>query len=94
PEASEDRLLQFTAACHTNQITADNLSAVHLNEETLTLTMLGKGPLTSPAQVDLSTPPPQPEQAIGQIQQFDQQQSQMLQAFQEQNMQLSQGMSR
>ena len=94
PEASEDRLLQFTAACHTNQITADNLSAVHLNEETLTLTMLGKGPLTSPAQVDLSTPPPQPEQAIGQIQQFDQQQSQMLESFREQNMQLSQGMSR
>ncbi|MGF6709312.1 peptidoglycan hydrolase-like protein with peptidoglycan-binding domain [Luteibacter sp. W1I16] len=94
PEASEDRLLQFTAACHKNQITADNLAAVHLNEETLTLTMLGRGPLTSPAQVDLSVPPPQPEQAIGQIQQFDQQQSQMLEAFREQNMQLSQGMSR
>ncbi|WP_426287827.1 peptidoglycan-binding protein [Luteibacter sp. E-22] len=94
PEASEDRLLQFTAACHENRITADNLSSVHLNEETLTLTMLGKGPLTSPAQVDLSLPPPQPEQAIEQIQQVDQQQSQMLQAFREQNMQLSQGMSR
>ncbi|MGF6712732.1 peptidoglycan hydrolase-like protein with peptidoglycan-binding domain [Luteibacter sp. W1I16] len=94
PEASEDRLLQFTAACHKNQITADNLAAVHLNEETLTLTMLGRGPLTSPAQVDLSVPPPQPEQAIAQIQQFDQQQSQMLEAFREQNMQLSQGMSR
>ncbi len=94
PEASEDRLLQFTAACHENRIAADNLSSVHLNEETLTLTMLGKGPLTSPAQVDLSLPPPQPEQAIEQIQQVDQQQSQMLQAFREQNMQLSQGMSR
>lgn len=94
PEASEDRLLQFTAACHENQITAENLSAVHLNEETLTLTMLGKGSFTSPAQVDLSAPPPQPEQAIEQIQQIDHQQSQMLQAFQEQNMQLSQGMSR
>ncbi|MDQ0008378.1 peptidoglycan hydrolase-like protein with peptidoglycan-binding domain [Luteibacter jiangsuensis] len=94
PEASEDRLLQFTAACHENQITAGNLSSVHLNEETLTLTMLGTGPLTSPAQVDLSAPPPQPEQAIEKIQQFDRQQSQMLQAFQEQNMQLGQGMSR
>ncbi len=25
PEASENRLVQFTAACHTNRITADNL---------------------------------------------------------------------
>jgi peptidoglycan hydrolase-like protein with peptidoglycan-binding domain len=95
PDASENRLLQFTAACHENMITAENLTMVHLDEEKMTLDFRGSGPLTTPAQVDLSVPPPKPEQAVEQIQQFDQQEVQMAQAFQAQSMQMGQqGMAR
>jgi peptidoglycan hydrolase-like protein with peptidoglycan-binding domain len=95
PDASENRLLQFTAACHENMITAENLTTVHLDEERMTLDFRGSGPLTTPAQVDLSVPPPKPEQAVEQIQQFDQQEVQMAQAFQAQSMQMGQqGMAR
>lgn len=90
PDASENRLLQFTAACHENMITAENLSTVHLDEEKMTLDFRGSGPLTTPAQVDLSAPPPMPEQAVEQIQRFDQQEMQMAQAFQAQSMELGQ----
>jgi peptidoglycan hydrolase-like protein with peptidoglycan-binding domain len=94
PDASENRLLQFTAACHENMITAENLSTVHLDEEKMTLDIRGSGPLTTAAQIDLTVPPPQPERAIEQIQKFDQQEMQMAQAFQAQSAQLSQqGMS-
>jgi peptidoglycan hydrolase-like protein with peptidoglycan-binding domain len=94
PDASENRLLQFTAACHENMITAANLTTVHLDEEKMTLDIRGSGPLTTAAQIDLSVPPPQPEQAVEQIQKFDQQEMQMAQAFQAQSAQLGQqGMS-
>ncbi|WP_213949472.1 peptidoglycan-binding protein [Luteibacter sp. dw_328] len=94
PDASENRLLQFTAACHENMITAENLTTVHLDEEKMTLDIRGSGPLTTAAQIDLSVPPPQPEQAVEQIQKFDQQEMQMAQAFQAQSAQLGQqGMS-
>jgi hypothetical protein len=94
PDASENRLLQFTAACHENMITVENLTTVHLDEEKMTLDIRGSGPLTTAAQIDLSVPPPQPEQAVEQIQKFDQQEMQMAQAFQAQSAQLGQqGMS-
>lgn len=94
PDASENRLLQFTSVCHTNMITADNLTAVYLDEEKMTLDFRGSGPLTTPAQIDLSLPPPRPEQAVEQIQKFDQQEMQMAQTFQAQSAQLGQqGMS-
>jgi hypothetical protein len=75
-------------------ITADNLTAVYLDEEKMTLDFRGSGPLTTPAQIDLSLPPPRPEQAVEQIQKFDQQEMQMAQTFQAQSAQLGQqGMS-
>ncbi len=90
PAAAEKRLLQLTAACHENGINADNLRTVHVNSEKLAVGMYGDGPLATPAVVDLKQPSPSPEQSIGHIQQFDQQQAQMMQEIRTQNAQLSQ----
>jgi len=87
PEASEERLLQFTAACHTNRITGDNLSSCHLNEQNMTMGFLGSGPLATPVTVDLTKPPPQPEQAVAQIAQYDHQQAQIRSEYLAQQMQ-------
>ncbi|QHG86997.1 MULTISPECIES: peptidoglycan-binding protein [Xanthomonas] len=89
PEASENRLLQFTAACHSNNITANTLSTIHLNEAAMNIGFAGSGPLSSPVFVDLNTKSPQPEQSIQQIQQYNQQQVQMTTQTQAQNAQLN-----
>lgn len=90
PDASEARLLQFTAACHASKITGDNLSTIHLDEGNMKIGFHGSSFLSTPATVDLSTPPPQPHQAIQQIQQHDQQQAQMTGQIQAQNGQINQ----
>lgn len=77
PDASENRLLQFTAACHQNKITADNLSMIHLNGDTGKIGFTGTSFLSTPAVLDLSTPSPQPRQSIQHIQQTDQHQAQI-----------------
>jgi hypothetical protein len=77
PDASEDRLMQFTAACHASRITADNLSTIHLDETRMTLGFRGSSVMSTPAVVDLSKPAPELEQSIQQIQQHDQQQMQI-----------------
>ncbi len=89
PDASEDRLLQFTAACHTHRITADNLSTCHLNEQNMTMGFLGNGPLAMPVTVDLTKPPPEPEQAVAQIAQYDQQQALVRSEYLAQQQQMS-----
>jgi len=93
PYASEERLLQFTAACHTNRITGDNLSVCHLDEANMRMGFLGKGPLTTPVTVDLSRPPPEPEQAVAQIAQYDQHQALVRSEYlaQQQQQQMSRG---
>ncbi|HEY4292735.1 DUF2235 domain-containing protein [Luteibacter sp.] len=93
PQASEDRLLQFTAACHTSRITADNLRSVRLDPERMTLEFQGAGLLTTAARIDLSAPPTYPQEAIAQIQQFDRQQTQIMDNFQAQQAQLGMGRS-
>jgi peptidoglycan hydrolase-like protein with peptidoglycan-binding domain len=90
PDASQERLLQFTAACHSNKITADSLSTIHLDETNMKIGFHGTNFLSTPATVDLSTPPPHPQQAIQQIQQHDQQQTQMLGQIHAQNAPVSQ----
>lgn len=90
PEASEDRLVQFTAACHRNRITAGNLSEVHMDDDSMTLSIDSDDLLSTPAVVDLSMPPPEPEQSIRQIQQFDQQMEQIVQQSQERSTQMAQ----
>ena len=91
PDASEDRRLQFTTACYANRITVDNLRGVYVDEDAMTVDIRGTGPLTTPVTIDMNLPPPKPEQAIEQIQSFDQREVQMMQEIQTQNMQLSQG---
>lgn len=59
PDASVDRLLQFTATCHANKITAENLSVIHLDEPNMKLGFHGTGLLSTPAVLDLNTPPRQ-----------------------------------
>lgn len=73
PDASEGRLMQFTAACHASRITADNLSTIHLDEARMTLGFRGSSMISTPAVVDLSRPPPELQQSIQQIRQHDQQ---------------------
>ncbi|HET6431824.1 hypothetical protein [Dyella sp.] len=77
PDASEGRLMQFTAACHVSRITADNLSTIHLDEARMTMGFRGSSITSTPAVVDLSRPPPEPQQSIQQIRQHDQPQMQM-----------------
>jgi putative chitinase len=92
PDASEDRLVQFTAACHEKGITAQNLSEVRLDEDAMTLTFIGTGALTMPAKIDLEAPPPYPEEAIAQIHQHDLQEELTMQLVREQIVQLSHGL--
>jgi len=72
PDASEDRLLQFTGACRSSGITAENLGKVHLDERTMTLTFAASWPPGAVAQADLTQPPPAPQQSIQHIQALDQ----------------------
>lgn len=77
PTASEDRLLQFTAACHANKITGQNLGAMRLDGERGVMHFATKGLEARTVSVDLKEPPPHPAQAIQQIQRQDQHQVQI-----------------
>ena len=90
PNASEERLMQFTAACHQHRITAGNMSGVHMDYDSMTLTIDSHGLTATPAVVDMSVPPPESEQSVRQIQQFDQQMDQILQQSQERSAQMGQ----
>ncbi len=90
PEATEERLMQFTAACHRHRINAGNLGGLHMDYDSMTLTIGSHGLMATPAVVDMSTPPPESEQSIKQIQQFDQQMDQIAQQSQERNAQMAQ----
>ncbi|WP_081916771.1 phospholipase effector Tle1 domain-containing protein [Luteibacter sp. 9135] len=79
PEASEDRLLQFTAACHQNRIAAGGLDYVHLDGERMRLVVDSNDPMATPAKIDLSRPPPEAAQSIQQIGDVDRQREQMTQ---------------
>ncbi len=90
PVASESRLMQFTAACHTNKITADNLSTIRLDETTTRMGFRGSSFLATPAIIDLNTPPPTSDQSIQHMTQYDQQQTQLMGQMQAQNAQINQ----
>ncbi|WP_285403995.1 DUF2235 domain-containing protein [Luteibacter sp. ME-Dv--P-043b] len=79
PEASEDRLLQFTAACHQNRIAAGGLDYVHLDGERMRLVVDSNDPMATPAKIDLSRPPPEAGQSIQQIGDVDRQREQTTQ---------------
>lgn len=73
PDASEDRLVQFSAACHASRIEADKLAHVFLNEKTGIVSFAASWPPGALAQVDLAKPAPTQEQSMQQVQSFDQQ---------------------
>lgn len=79
PDACEERLMQFTAACHMKQITANKLDEIHLNEKAMTVTFVAALPLGVMAEVDLKQPLPTPQQAIQQMQHYDVQRTQQAQ---------------
>jgi peptidoglycan hydrolase-like protein with peptidoglycan-binding domain len=72
PDASENRLLQFTAACHVEGINNQNLQRVAFDQQNGVVALGSGGPLGSTALIDVKQPSPQPEQSIQQIQQIQQ----------------------
>lgn len=79
PDACEERLVQFTAACHMKRITADKLEGIYLDETANSITFAAKLPLGVMATVDLKQPLPTPEQATQQVQHYDMQRTQQAQ---------------
>jgi hypothetical protein len=75
PDASEDRLVQFTAACHMRGITDQNLGDIFLLESTGAIHFHKSWPPGPYARVDLKAPMPHPEEAMAQVQAFDQRQA-------------------
>lgn len=84
PDASEKRLLQFTAACHTHHITAENLGRIDLHGQGDYIRFCPSWPPGPVATVDLKTPAPEPQQCMAHIQQHDQQQVQLMAQIQAQ----------
>jgi hypothetical protein len=90
PDSSEERLMQFTASCHRHRINAGNLGGVHMDYDSMKLSIDTHGLMATPAVVDMNVPPPESEQSIRQIQQFDQQMDQIAQQSQERSTQMGQ----
>jgi hypothetical protein len=74
PDASENRLMQFTAACHVNGINEQNLHNVQFNQQSGEVIFASGGLMPKTAVVDVKQPSPPPAQSVEQIQQHDQQQ--------------------
>jgi hypothetical protein len=75
PDASEDRLVQFTAACHMKGITNANLGEIRLLEEAGLVHFSRSWPPGPAVFVDLKAPMPSPQQAIQQVLAFDEEQA-------------------
>lgn len=72
PGAPEHRLLQFTAACHTQGITAKSLGEIHLGEAKGIIAFASTSFPRRMVSVDLCAPVPAPDLIVQQIQQYDQ----------------------
>jgi putative chitinase len=84
PDASELRLLQFTAVCHSQGITDRNLTDIHFDRQNGVMNFGGsENFLAKTASVDLKEPSPPPAQSIQHIQQTDQHQAQVQTQVQE-----------
>jgi hypothetical protein len=90
PDSSEERLMQFTAACHRHRIPAGKLSEIHVDYDRMTVSFDSHDFMSTQATVDLSTPPPEAEQSIQRIEQFDQQMAQIFQESRDRTAQMSQ----
>jgi hypothetical protein len=74
PFASDDRLAQFTAACHVKGITGDNLLRAIPMEATNQVWFERSWPPGPFAKIDLTAPMPTQQQMHEQVQTYDQQQ--------------------
>jgi hypothetical protein len=90
PNSSEERLMQFTASCHRHRINAGNLGGMHMDYDSMTLSIDTHGLMATPAVVDMSVPPPESEESIRQIHQFDQHMDQIAQQSQQRSAQMGQ----
>ncbi|MBD8899988.1 hypothetical protein [Rhodanobacter sp. DHG33] len=72
PDASEQRLLQFTAACHTGGITHANIGPIAYDEQRGIMHFMTTTEPRPPVAVDVKTPSPDPQHSIHQIQQANQ----------------------
>jgi hypothetical protein len=72
PDASEKRLLQFTAACHTGGITHSNIGPIAYDEHRGIVHFMSASEPRPPVAVDVKTPSPDPQHSIHQIQQAHQ----------------------
>lgn len=78
PDASDNRLLQFTSACHAQGITDKNLTAVRFDQQNGIVSFGATNDLfVKVASVDVKEPSPPAMQSVQHIQQFDQQQVQL-----------------
>jgi hypothetical protein len=77
PDASEKRLLQFTAACHAGGITQKNIGQIGYDEHRGVMYFLPASEPRPPVAVDVKTPSPDPQHSIQQIQLANQLQAQI-----------------
>ena len=90
PDASEDRLVQFTAACHMKGITDRNLGEIYLLEQAQAIAFTPSWPPGPLVEVDLNAPMPTLQQAMQQVLAYDQQQAIQQIEFQAQRAQINQ----
>ena len=78
PDASEQRLLQFTAACHSQGISERNLTEVHFDQKKGVVSFAGSQNFEArTVSVDVQRASPSPGQSIQQLQQTEKQQMQI-----------------
>lgn len=82
PEACENRLLQFTAACYERRIDERNLARVHLDERNGAIAFASGGLTPELAVVDLRQASPSAAQSIRDMQVTDQRQADSRASFQ------------
>jgi hypothetical protein len=81
PGASEDRLVQFTAACHMGRIEANKLAHVFVDDQKGIASFAASWPPGALAQVDLAKPAPAQQESMQRVQAHDQQQAQQAAQF-------------
>jgi hypothetical protein len=94
PGTSDDRLLQFTAACHERGINEKNLQTVFYNDQKGVVLFSSRGLLSETTVIDVKPAPPPAEQSIQQIQHHDQQQALNQAQYQTQQAQINQQQGR
>lgn len=80
PQASEDRLAQFAAACHMSGIKPGNLGDIQAPSADRIVFLPARVPGGTLAQVDLSAPPPAQHETLRQVDAYDRQTQWMAQS--------------